>query len=114
MIELYISTPREGTTTKEIATLLASRDVESAIFPNHSTVPRLDEYGDSHTVVETGFYIQIFNVKAKRFKNRVWRPLQTLLQLNIRCAFVKHADIYTGCVMNWPGVFAENNCSAYD
>ena len=111
MIELYISTPRQETTTKEIAALLASRDVECAIFPNHSTVPCLDETASATTVVETGFYIQLFNVKAKRFKNRVWRPLQTLLPLNITCAFVKHGDLYAGCVMNWPGVFADNNCS---
>mgnify|MGYP001287213543 CR=1 FL=1 len=98
-IHLYISTSLDVSLT-EIASLLSS--VECQITQNISIT--------KDHVKEIGFHIILIDFNSIDFKEKVWKPLQKRLKLH--CAFVRDEDRYTGCVLNWPGVFVESKCKA--
>ena len=102
MIELYLSTNKNITSTEIIEELMKNH-VECQIYNNISAI-----YSCGESYKENGFYLKLFNINEKNFKKKVWKSLQLLL--DVRCAHVKDANKYEGCVMNWPNVFVKSKC----
>ena len=103
MIELYLSTDKNITSTEIIDELMKNR-VECQIYNNISAI-----YSCGESYKENGFYLNFFNINEKNFKKKVWKPLESLL--DIRCAHVKDENKYEGCIMNWPNVFVKSKCN---
>lgn len=103
MFELHISMDNYIKPTK-IADILVENGVECQIYENISTIV---ENGIGK--VEYGYKISLFNIDSLLFKKLVWDPLVS--NFGIICAHVKYNDIYTGCVLNWPGVFRNSLCN---
>jgi len=106
MIKLYIST-KIDTNSLEIIKKLSTNNVECQVYKNYSSIiiPK------KKSTIEHGYYIKIFNVEPLEFKNKVWNILRQ--ELNLKCAHIE-TTYYKGCVLNWPGIFAKNNCSIPD
>ena len=103
MIKLYIST-KIDTNSLDIIEKLSTNNVECQVYKNYSSII----IPNKKPTIEHGYYIKIFNVEPLEFKNKVWNIL--LEELKLKCAHIE-TTYYKGCVLNWPGIFATNNCS---
>ena len=103
MIELYLSTNKNITSVEIIDELMKTK-VECQIYNNISAI-----YSCGESCKENGFYLKLFNINEKNFKKKVWKSLQSLL--DVQCAHVKDENNYEGCVMNWLNVFVKSKCN---
>ena len=106
MITLYISSSINIDEIHIVKCLLIDK-VECQISKNVSScIP----CNGSEMVIEYGYKLKIFNVAKQEFKDRIWLNLHKILA-DIKCGHII-TEYYTGCVLNWPGVFIDNNCNA--
>jgi|UniRef100_A0A6C0J092 hypothetical protein len=104
MSTLYISTIKD-VKTQDIALILAESGFECQISENISVI----EDNENNYITELGFKIYFVDLEKKDFKEKVWIPLESTLDL--KCAHIEYRNLFKGCIMNWPGIFAVNNCS---
>ena len=96
---LYISSNECSTCSEKELTNIIQKQCQ--ITKNYSFV-------EETNTSEHGFYIKIFKIDNMEC-TRIWYLLKSRLKL--KCAFVKKDDEYMGCILNWPNVFTETNCS---
>ncbi len=112
MIELAISSPimdDRKFANCEILHLFDKLNIEAQLIQTESSVKDLS----GKMVFEKGYIIRIFNYNTKEnFKNDIWIPLQK--KFNLICGHIKVNEEYTGCILNWPGVFTPSNCPVID
>ena len=101
---LYISTTK-NVNKHDIALILAETGLECQITENISVI----EDNDKNFITEVGFKIYFIYLDKKDFKEKVWIPLES--KLDLKCAHIEYRNVFKGCIMNWPGIFAVDNCS---
>jgi hypothetical protein len=106
MSKLYISTEK-NISASEIALILAQNGFECQISKNISTIQNKGK-----SSCELGFCIVFFELDKNEFKEKVWEPLST--KLDLKCAHIEYLNKYKGCILNWPGVFTKDNCILCD
>lgn len=104
MSTLYISTTKD-VKTQDIALILAESGFECQISENISVI----EDNENNYITELGFKIYFVDLDKKDFKEKVWIPLES--KLDLKCAHIEYRNVFKGCIMNWPGIFAVDNCS---
>jgi hypothetical protein len=104
MSNLYISTTK-NVNKNDIALILSKNGLECQVNENISVIQNNDDIFST----EIGFHIYFVNLDKLDFKEKVWFPLESMLDL--KCAHIEYRNIFKGCIMNWPGVFALDNCS---
>ena len=92
----------------DILDIFVTRNIECQIIQTKSVVKCNKKKG----IIENGFMIKIFNIEPLEFKELIWVKLKKLMNLN--CAFIKYREEYSGCILNWPGIFTPSKCNNCD
>lgn len=104
MITLNISSNiKYSNLEDDIYQIFVAENIECQLIKTKSVV----KY-DKKSKIETGFILKIFNLEPIKFKEFIWTKLKKLM--NLTCAFIQYNNEYMGCILNWPGVFTNNNC----
>ncbi len=98
-ISLRIST-ENGINCLDITRLLSKNRIQAEVIPHYAST----EEG----TVEYGCTINMFKLDQKDFVEKVWDPLNNILDIN--CGFVETSQ-YKGCVSDWPNVMIKSNCN---
>ncbi len=98
-ISLRIST-ENGINCLDITRLLSKNRIQAEVIPHYAST----EEG----TVEYGCTINMFKLDQKDFVEKVWNPLNNILDIN--CGFVETSQ-YKGCVSDWPNVMIKSNCN---
>ncbi len=98
-ISLRIST-ENGINCLDITKLLSEKKIQAEVIPHYAST----EEG----TVEYGCSINMFKLDQKDFVEKVWNPLNNILDIN--CGFVETSQ-YKGCVSDWPNVMIKSNCN---